>query len=304
MRKLLLLVLFGLSGMACERDDPHARMWPAGELTDGFCIAFGDSVFLNHEDIEYYDFSTHMVYLKEPLSLLEDQFNSEIANMSFTVYALEEPVYTGSLWPAWYSSIPGGPFIQWPSFYPAYLIRIEYMSMVFSTRPDTLSDPRDNPNITEALEKYGQFRNGLSLTIDEISIQRPEKVSFSFSVINGDDVNYYILSPDKMGTGLFHYYTNGLFLYNQETGWLTPQEEVISPEPWDSWDLNWLDLLKAHSSRSYTITYQDFDDIPPGTYDTYFRFPGLYHAAQKEIGLSQGRIWLGEISTGSETTVN
>ena len=178
------------------------------------------------------------------------------------------------------------------------------MSMVYTTRPDTLSDPRADPNIIEALEKYGQFRNGLSLSIDEISIQRPERVSFRFTVTNEDNVNYYILSPDKMGTGLFHYFTNGLYLYNQETGWLVHQDEVISPEPWDSWDQSWLDLLKGKSSRSYTITYQDFDEIPPGTYDTYFRYPGLYHVEQGEIGLSQGRIWLGEISTGSEITVN
>lgn len=301
-RSLLLLILLGLLGCTCDCDDPSNGEFEAGTLTDGFCISFGDSILLNHEDIEYYDFSTHIIYLKEPLSLFEDTSVPEPANMPFTVYAMEEPVYSGTLFPAWYSSIPNGPYIQWPSFYPAYVIEIGYVSMLYTTRPDTLSDPREDQRIVEALNRYGQYHDGLSVSVEEIEFDPTGKVSFSYRVTNDDSFNYYILSPGKMGNGLFHYFSNGLYLFNKETGWHTPQIEVITPEPWDSWDSGWLDLVSSQSSRNYKITYDQFDEVPPGQYDVFFRFPGLHHVEQNEIEQSQGRIWLGEISCSSDVS--
>lgn len=304
MRKLLQLILIGITAISCERDDPWLREWPAGTLTDGFCIAFGDSILLNHEEIEYYDISSHMIYLKEPLGLLEEQDISDVANMPFTVYAQKKPAYTGSLWPSWHSSIPSGPFIWWPSFYPAYVIHIEYPSIFFTTVPDTLSDPRYTQQVLDALEEYGQYRQGLSVSLEKLEVSSSGTVSFSYSVTNKDEVNYYVLSPDKMGSGTFHYFTNGLSLHNQEAGWLMNHEEVISPDPWKSWDQDWMDLLKGHSTLHYTIVYDQFDEIPPGEYNTFFRFPGLSHVDQDDIDLSQGRIWLGEIENSSVITVN
>ena len=304
MKKLYALSLIGILLSACEKEDPWTRDWPAGSLTDGFCISFADSIFLNHEDIACYDMSTHMIYLREPLSLLQDQVLSELAEIPFTVYADSRPVYTGKLWPAWFSMIPSGPFIQYPSFYPAYVVPIGYRSSLFTTRPDTLTDPREDAIIVQALEKYDQLREGLSVSIDEIDVHPGGGVSFSFIVTNRDDTNYYILSPEKMGSGLFHYFTNGLFLYNQETGWLVPHEEEITPEPWDSWDPQWLDLLKGNSSLQYSIEYELFDEVPPGHYDASFRFPGLSHVEQSDIERSRGRIWLGEISASSVLTLN
>lgn len=302
-KKFCILILIGITGYACEQDDPLERAWQAGVLTDGFCISFNDSILLNHEEIDYYDFSTHMVYLKEPLDLLADQSISGTSHMPFTVYVQKKPAYTGSLWPSWYSSIPQGPVIQWPSFYPAYVIKIDCNLHMYTTRPDTLQDPRVASSVVDALDKYKQYREGLSVLVSDIEVSNSGAVSFTYTVTNKDNVNYYILSPEKMGSGMFHYFTNGLYLYNQENGWLEHQEEVISPEPWDSWDPDWLDLLPRHSSRQYTIIYEQFDEIPGGHYDALFRFPGLNHVDQDDIERSQGRIWLGEIAFSSKVTV-
>lgn len=293
-----------ITSLACEKEEPWERKWPVGTLTDGFCISFGDSIILNHEDIDYYDFSTHFIYLKEPFELLGDPFRWDLDDLAFTVYAGKKPVYDGRLWAAYHSSMPGGPVIQWPSFNPPYVIGIEYMSYLFTSQPDTLKDPREDQAVIDALKAYGQFREGLSVSIGKITLGSAGKLTFSFTVTNGDGDNYYILSPDRMGAGMFHYYTNGLYLYNQESGWLVHQTEVISPEPWDSWDEDWMELLKGHSSKTYTITYDQFDEVPPGQYDTFFRFPGLHHVEQSEIVRSNGRIWLGEITFTSEVTLN
>jgi hypothetical protein len=305
MRKILFLIILLLCGVACNRDDliPDNEDVLPDSITDGFCISFGDSVIINHGDIESYDFSTHFVYLKEPHPLFEDKFNLGIANMVFSVYAARELIYSGIIFPAWASSIPAGPFILWPSFYPGYVIPINFNPHFYSTQPDTIEDPREDQRIVEALEKYGQLHPGLSLSIEDITIPSSQKVSFSYTVTNQDDLNYYILSPDKMGTGLFQYFTNGLYMYNQETGWLMHREEVVTPDPWDSWDPGWLELLSHHSSKTYLIEYNNFDEVSPGSYDIYFRFPGLTHVDLDKIEDSKGRIWLGELEVSEKVTV-
>jgi hypothetical protein len=106
-----------------------------------------------------------------------------------------------------------------------------------------------------------------------------------------------------MGVGLFHYFTNGLYLYNQETGWLQHQIKVENPEPWDSWESGWLDLLNRHTSKSYQVTYEIFDQVPPGTYSIYFRFPGLTHVEKGDRIFSGGRIWMGDLEVSNEIEI-
>ena len=42
-------------------------------LTDGFCLLKNSRVVLNHYDIDYYDYSAHLIYLKDP-EAFEEKF--------------------------------------------------------------------------------------------------------------------------------------------------------------------------------------------------------------------------------------
>ncbi len=273
-------------------------------LTDGYCIVFGDSTLINHKEIDYYDLSTHMVYLRESHPLLEDRYNLELAYLPFSVFASGDSVYQGVLWPGYSSSIPNGVYIDWPTFFPPNVFQINYLWPYWSySESDSLEDPRVDARVLAALEKYDQLHQGLTCTLKNLSIDHNQQVSFSFKVTNNDRYNYYILSPDRMGTGLFHYYTNGLYLYSEETGYLQHRITSESPEPWNSWDISWLELLESHTSRNYQITYESFDPVPPGTYRASFRFPGLSHVEAIQLHRTDGRIWLGMIYAGREITL-
>ena len=206
-------------------------------------------------------------------------------------------MYGGPLFPAWASSIPTGAFIDWPSFYPPYAIQINYREPWSADETTTKQDPRFNHKILQVLEEYEQLHSGLSCRISDITIQPDGKVTFEIVISNEDSFNYYILNPEKMGTGLYHYFTNGLIFYNKDTGWLKHQEAVQSPDPWDYWGINWLELIESNTERAYTITYNAFDPIPAGTYEVFFQFPGLHNVDQFELHRINGRIWLGGIDT-------
>lgn len=282
--------------VSCDRDSdlPFHEGGDLNKITDGLCIQFGDLVIINHEEIDYYDFSTHMIYLKEPHDFLQN-YNWEIANTPFTVYAQGEKIYKGILFPGWSSSMAFGPYIDFPFYYPDYIIKICYRSNeLFSAGNDT-PDPRLDQRIIDALERCDQFHAGLSCSIDEIEYVPQGALSFTFTVTNHDTFNYYILSPERMGSGGFHYFTTGLNIWNETSGWFNHQDAVISPDPWDYWTNEWFDLIESEGQKTYHILYEAFDSIPSGQYNVNFEFPGLSHVDMEEIHQPGGRIWLGEI---------
>ena len=66
--------------------------------------------------------------------------------------------------------------------------------------------------------------------------------------------------------------------------------------------MEWLELLPAESSKTYQISYEAFDLIPPGHYDVYFFFPVLRHVEHEDLDQPGGRIRLGDIKASTEYT--
>lgn len=298
-RFLLLLMILSIS---CEKSDQDQHPEFFGTLTDGFCLVIGDSLAIAHTQIDCYDLSTHIIYLKDEHEFFGEDHKWDAAFNRFTVYADRDSIYSGALWPMWSSSIYEGLCIHWPSFLPAYAIQINQGYPGFYDFPKPSVDPRRDPRILEALIKYDQLKQGLSCTLDQIEAQAGGGLSFTFTVTNLDDTNYYILSPDRMGMELFHYFTNGLLLHSERQAVLQHRCQVEEPEPWDSWSSSWFDLLEGKQSKSFQIAYADFDPIPEGSYEASFVYPGLSQVTIGEIHRTNGRIWLGGIRVKSEIT--
>lgn len=295
------LLLFLLAG--CEKENNLADLLPKSdiELTDGFCLVSGDQVVLNHEDIDYYDYSAHVLYLKSPKTF-SDVF--EVFGIS-AVYADGEEVYNLSLNPGYSSFMPQGPII-WtdPTFYPDYIIAIDMM-WTYEQLLESAADVREDPRIVEALEKYGQFRNGLHCEITSITYTSPDDVKVQLELTNRDAENYYYLDPGKMEMGLFHYFTNGLTVWDHVSSqYVSSEIEHIQPDPWDSFDMEWMTLLEGGDSVTLTITYKQFGTLQPGTYSAFFTFPGMHYQVEREdLDQQNGRIWMGDIEMGGQVVV-
>jgi len=294
------LILLFLLCAGCDKD--LSDLFPGSdlELTDGFCLVAGDQVVLNHHDIDRYDFGAHIIYLKSKRTL------SGILEHAGTlkVYAGGEEIYTLTRQPGYSSMAPEGPFI-WtdPTFFEDHLISIQQI-FPFQIFTGELDDAREDPRIVEVLKKYGQYREGLLCEISSIQINSPE-VMLTLELSTRDNDNYYYLDPDKMGLGLYHYFTNGLYLRNRETNdTYTHHTLHVQPDPWDSWDLEWMSLLEGHGSVEITLTYTSFEAVPPGNYWASFGFPGLQNQVEhNELVQQDGYIWLGGLSLFKEMVV-
>ena len=218
-----------------------------------------------------------------------------------TVYADSSRIYDLSLVSMVSSYIPEGPVIYYPFWlYPDYVIPIE---MAWMNVPlfAPLDDPRYDSRIVEALKKYNQFRHGLQCEIFSFWYSAEDGVILELELRNEDPVNYYYWDPEKIGMECYHYVTNGLFLRDEAGQSYTHHVQSLS---WAWADPDRMSVLESDSSVILTITYEQFDELPPGNYLAHFRFPGPFDVENREdLDQENGRIWLGDIDLYSEVVI-
>ena len=297
--KTTITILFVITVLltGCNKDEIDFNK----NFTDGFCIVSNDEVVLNHNDFEYYDYSTHLIYLKNNKS-----FADVIEGIGgFTVYANGDEIYSGQTFPGYSSFLPSGPVIgTHPSFYGDNILSIGFI-LYLDTLGNFLPDPREDERIVDALKKHNQFHAGLSCEIKSVQYLTSDNVKVELLLKNNDAFNYYYIDPEKTGMGLFHYFTNGLFIKDFNTHkTYTHKIETVSADPWNTWKKDWLSIINGNENKVVTIIYDNFDDVPKGQYKATFEFPGLsFQVEKKDIVQDNGQIWLGKLNLRKEITI-
>ena len=223
------------------------------EHVEGFWLKMGDNSIVTTSDIDFYDISTHMIYLKKESSYQEKVEKDGRGTMS--VYVNDEEIYNCSFHSHYLSYLPKGEYISCnPFYYPYDIIHINFLQIIDLNGKPLFTDHRSNERIIAALKKSHLYHEGLHCEIQSVDVSN-EKVVLNIELFNLDTFDYYHLDPDKMGIGLFHYYTNGLYFQNDQYQSFTHQETVIHPKPWNFWEKEWLSLIKSGESKNISITY-------------------------------------------------
>jgi hypothetical protein len=293
---LIALALPVVLFLGCEK----IREFPSG-LTDGFCIVVDNQVVLNQHDFDFYDYSTHLIYMKEHMS-----FSDDIADLNgFSVYANRKEIYSGQVHPMYSSSFTVGPTIRtMPSGFGDYILAIDFVP-VMDANGNPSTDLREDTRIAKALKKYNQYHAGLSCEIKSVRYTSSSDVKVELLLQNHDAFSYYYLDPVKTGTGLFHYFTNGIHIWDHENQkFYNHKLTVTSPDPWNSWEKEWLSVIPGNGQKLITLIYTQFEEIPAGTYQATFQFPGLtYQVKKEELQQRDGQIWLGKIDAVKQITI-
>lgn len=273
--------------LGCEKSDNDLDI----EIKDGFSLVINDSITYNSNSIDFYDFSSHLIYLKAGNNFI---FSNRGA---FSVLVDNELIYTGQMFPGYSSYLPMGPVIHCaPTFYGDYIIPIGFNQFIDSTG-NSNKDPRDDSRIIEALKRYKQCKKGLTSKILSVQKLSNNKVQITIQLTNLDSESLLYLDPDKMGLELFHYFTNGLLIRDSQNNSYTHKLTTEEPEPWDSWKTNWLTMINTDETKIISMTYNDFDILPSGEYTALFSYPGLSSQIEKEeLQQNNGRIWLGQLT--------
>ena len=244
-------------------------------------------------DIELYDTSTHILYFKD----VQNDFKDILAS-SFTFMDDGGLIYQGSFVPGYSSYIPSGPFIMSaPLMYGNHALRILHWR---SDKPDI----RNSSRMIDVLKQHDLLHQGLLISSSSIEISGTQ-LTFKFTVTNQDQSDLMIIDFDKTGPNRFHYFTNGLRIYDLAHNEVFSNSfQHLAPNPWNSWKSEWLSELKSGTSKQFTINYTMNNPINPGEYDTVFEFPGLaYQVTKDQLYHGNSRIWLGDISYNKRITI-
>lgn len=278
------ILIFALGLTSCEEQN--------SDTEQDFLLKIGDDLKFSYNDVKFYDSSTYMLYFKTNHPELKNH-----EKLSFSFYVGGEKIYQGSYWPPYMCSLPTGVFV-YPFFYPDYVMKFEHSGI---DEPD----PRNDPRIINAFKKHNLLHSGISVEINSIKIDGSLLI-FSFTVKNQDESDLLILDINKMGPNLFHYFTNGLVIYNLNyTSDVKISIEHQAPAVRNSWEISWLSKLKSGSSEQFMIHYT-LDELPnQGEYNVFFVFPGLSHQVELvELFQDGSRIWLGDVRVDTKFIIH
>jgi hypothetical protein len=246
------------------------------------------------DDISFYDTSAHILYLKRNHSEFED-----LERGSFAFYDRGEPVFSGEFWPGYLSYSPTGPVIM------TFPLRLQKYALKIESWFDFQGSSLNNSKLTALLNRNNLLHSGLAVSSVSASVAGSELI-FSFTLTNMDQTDLLILDPEKTGPGLFRYFTNGLHLYYPDSNdeLFADNIQHSTPEPWNSWSIDWLTRLGAGESKEFTFEYTPETAVQPGEYRASFGYPGL----SSQVGLEElfqdgARVWLGGLGINETVTI-
>jgi hypothetical protein len=258
-----------------------------------------DTPWLTDDGIDFYDFSSHCIYLKEDKSKYFEGYDLSsgirplFKSNAFVVVANAERCYVGSLHSAVLSTVPWGPSMDELSvwYYPPDVLHIA-RSWIYS------SDVRNDVRIRDVLNSLGLYHGGISVQLQAVHIVEnadTSTVDYVCSVTNNDRDNLFVLDPDKMGAESFHHFTNGI-VFRGNNGYVQSQHKRTS-SPSVDWDPALYVKVSPNASIERTVRLQGYPKIPPGSYNCSFDFANPVQIGKENRTLSDGRIWLGDVES-------
>ena len=278
----------------------------SGNLSD---FELASTPWISSNDIEFYDWSSHCIYLKKDKSNYFPSYQtpysipSNWSNRPYIVVANKKPRYVNyfmTLSSVWLINIPYTGLLE-IRLYPEDVIA-SYLSAWMS-----FTDPRNNDSVKTALIKKGLYHSGLEVSFDTtnpIKVINGDTTTVEYTLWfkNNDSDNLYFFDPDKIDTQMFHFWNNGPAI--KSSNYLYESNKKITKNL-TSWDSNWYTLLQSGESLKRTIRLKGYATIPNGSYSAQ-----MLYACPEEIPKnvrinSQGRFWLGRtLSNRITITIN
>ena len=270
-------------------------------------LVLEDKPWIASEDIERYDWSSHLIYLKKDPVVAWNRIN--LRGTPFVVVADGQRCYVGALWSMISSFMPEGNAVLINGVGgmggQKDLVALSLLSVL--RKGEKRVDLRDDPRVAKALRRQGKFHAGLACSLDKVRVEYKKdscSVVYTYTVRNADADDLYVLDPERIDPLTFHDLQNGVYGREVEDNvtfaWPNPRKGAPPPKPWPKADPAWFSRLKAGESMTRTVTMDDMPRIPPGKYECTFSLgsPNFGHGftgyiSKAERQRKDGRVWIG-----------
>jgi len=261
------------------------------------------------DDIDYYDWSSHCIYLKEdkgnfipgwdtiqPYKI----FPMEWADKPFIICSNDKREYMGYFFSVIYSlnlvTVPAMFDLGYNTEGPSNVLMFDWSWLY-------IENPCDNPNVKSALINDNKFREGISITLDStnentiivLDNSDTATISYTISITNNDEEDLYILDPNLMDGEVFHYFNSGVVFYNidNEEVYKSILKNVFTPPYTGYWSPDWFMKISSMESVQRTITLKGYQKFSTGRYLVETRFNSPVHMSKNDFESTDGRLWYG-----------
>ncbi len=259
--------------------------------------------WLSGTDIEFFDFSSHVIYLKSGISAIFPEYENgfelfrAMPLKPFWVVAEGERCYIGAFHTAASSFSPQFPYFDEMAFH-------RFPNDVLALNKAWQDpDARDNATVREALIRAGLYHAGIAVNIENIQlVENGETATIGYDLVihNKDEDDLLIFDHDKCGGSIFNYYTNGPTFWDEDNqrhnrAQRRPVTEV------DSWQPQWFTRLNIGETKRWTITLSGYDKFEHGTYNCSFTFTHPAAISREQRVVDNARYWMGQIEAPQVT---
>ncbi len=252
--------------------------------------------WLTDEDIEFYDWSSHCIYLKIDKEDLFPQLDGKYIIEQFTNKMFVLAVNGEICYPAYFNYGYHYPIPEMSLtavfFHPDDVLRINW-TVVHDSDPRNDIDRRNNEKVKDVLIQEGLFHAGLEVRLDTVTIIENADIStieYTFTMTNKDEDNLYIFDPDIVGNS-FHWFTNGpVFLHVGESRLYQSTYKKVDPLKYSF--PSWYVKLESGQSLTRTVRLRGYPHFPPGEYKIDFYYDGP-RANKEDRYAADGRYWFG-----------
>lgn len=303
----LLIGLFGCDTTEPETESDFAIFFLADDtLTsseaaqqDIEALELESEPWLSETDIRFYDFSSHCIYLKTSKRDFFDYYDigrfGPFMEEPFVVVTGGIRCYIGSIQNSsgLILPFPPGPYMDeldvW--YFPEDVMHI---SRAWRAEVDL----RSMVPIHDALTTLGLLHGGLHLSLDAVSVIEntdTATVQYTYTITNQDQDDLWILDPDRIGNGLFRFFSGGPHFRGASDYYFAVYMDVIMPDSFNSWQPEWFTRIGAGQSLQRTVQQRGYPSIPTGSYDCFLVFHNPTKIAREDRVVSGARYWLGDI---------
>jgi hypothetical protein len=262
-------------------------------------LSLQSSPWLSDKDIDYYDYSSHFIYLIQDKSSFFSEYktaywDSVWSFRPFLIIADGVICYAGFFYG--YESkyvdntIPyiDGSVIQ---YYPTEVLEIERS---FGIKKDV----RDDERIKNALITANKIKFGIEVNLDSVKILNYDTttVEYNITIKNNDNESIYVFDPDKSGIEIFSCYTMGIIFLNLDTqrDFSAIYRKMVSPSNPYTVNIDYYTKINIGGSITRKLLLKGFENIPYGEYYCQMRYCSpFFEIEEGQRTLNDGKIWIG-----------
>jgi hypothetical protein len=254
--------------------------------------------FISENDISFYDYSSHCIYLKSSKYPLFPDFVNGDFPASYTLKPFIVIVNSARCYAGFFSNRANATYYNAP--YIRYLDMTDYPDDILHLSGNmTAPDQRENDALKQYLINSKLYHAGIAVEVTNVILYRAETstIEYEIKITNNDDDNLYIFDPDKSGTGIFHYFNSGPGFFNPENNQSFWASNKASIQMKSYWQAEWFTKIESHGFITRKIILKGYPNIPAGNYVCYFKYAmPATNLEKKDRELADGRYYIGPIN--------